>query len=155
MSFVRWVVDACVLYQAAKSNLDAVGFLCAIRERHGIALDQEGVIEDQYSCLIRETSLQNSFVKEWFIDLNDRPCGIYRYASRVPSSNKQHLCHSLGMRDDDLVYVGVACQTVDKTIVTEDLGPGDFGPSACQYLEEKLNIAVMPIVEAYKKAQLP
>lgn len=148
MASLWWVVDACVLYEVSKGNLQAFDFLLALLKRHGLALDQGWIIQGQYTPVL----YRDAFLKSWFTHLNDTPGKIQWFASDVSSRHRKQLVQSLGFHDDDLVYIGVALRTPDKLVVSEDREPGDFDDPVCQYLEQNFSISVLCIAEACEKA---
>lgn len=120
----------------------------AVGQSHGIAMDIQGKIEKEYE-LPRQ---QIAVIGLWFSHLQSIEGKICRLDSRVFNKNRRKLRESLHFHDDDMVYVGVACKTPDKLIVSEDRSSGDFDECVCQYLNEALGITVLHIAEACDKA---
>ncbi len=143
----RWVLDANIVYKAAKENSEAVILLLEIELHDGLGLDHEQAIDKEYGPALE----QHPTVGGWFWRMVTEG-RAKRFDSEIPTECEKCF-HKMKFHNDDWKYVGVAMRTEDHLIVTEDLGEHDFCQKICDYLKMTYDTHVLCLAEACEKAK--
>ena len=148
MASDHYVLDTEVLVVASMGDqalcLDAVALLHAIRERHLIALDNEGEIMREYSRYMRPATL----VAQWWSQMVTRRKISY-YSSRLTRLHAAKL-RDVSFHASDCKFVGVACRTPSKLLVAEE--SGYWQAAVVQCLQDDIRLNVLRIKDALSRA---
>src|SRR5260370_19949340 len=128
--------------------METLALLHEIKLHHKIALDHGRSILQEYFRNLNGGSHAGQWVR---ITLARADKTMWR-TGKVPHRHKQVLLTELAFDPSDIVFVGVAYQSSDRIIVTED---SDYSTAVKTYLSDEMGISVLSINEALEKAQDP
>jgi len=148
----EFVLDTCSIKIAENPcnprSLETLALLHEIKSHHKIALDHGRSILREYFRNLDGNSHAGQWVK---ITIARADKTMWR-AGKVPQRHSQVLLMELKFDPSDIVFVGVAYETPDRVIVTED---SDYSTPVRNYLLSEMGINVLSIGEALRKAQAP
>jgi hypothetical protein len=148
----EFVLDTCSIKIAENPcnprSLETLALLHEIRSHHKIALDHGRTILREYFRNLDG----NSHAGQWVRITVARADKTMWRAGKVPRRHSQVLLTELKFDPSDIVFVGVAYETVDRIIVTED---SDYSSEVRKYLSKEMGINVVSVSEALEKAQTP
>ncbi len=136
---MNWVIDTNILIFASNVNeekyFNAVEFVLDVRKNHSIVIDHKREIVKEYNKKLKN----NPFYKKWWKHMISTKGKIAFHDSKIPSYHKNKL-ENLKFHNDDLLFVGVASNSCDKLLVTED--KDDYNKNIRYYLKQNLDINV-------------
>lgn len=153
MDSLQWVLDTWVLATASDPHnskaLDALSLLNEILHKHSVVLDIEGEILNEYKRHLYVS--HQTHVKQWWTQMQLK--GKYSFVtSKLNQRPKHHLLNKLSFHSDDIKFVGVASNSKDKLLVSED---SHYTPEVRQYVYKSLRVHVMDLSEANDRARDP
>jgi hypothetical protein len=150
MAISEWVLDTQILEIASTGEhplaLDAAALLCAIRDRHLLAIDCEGEIVHEYDPYLRPGTL----AEQWWTQMNQR--GKLRYHSHQLKQRQRRALAALRFDPSDWKFVGVACRTASHLLVAEE--PDYWDPQVADYLVNHMHIVLLRTNETATAAGL-
>jgi hypothetical protein len=148
----EFVLDTCSIKIAENPcnprSLETLALLHEIKSHHKIALDHGRSILKEYFRNLNG----NSHAGQWVRITVARADKTMWRAGKVPQRHSQVLLAELKFDPSDIVFVGVAYETADRIIVTED---SDYSTEVRNYLSCEMGISVVSVSEALELAQAP
>lgn len=133
-----WTIDTCVLYLAARADVDAMYLLLRVlQQAHHVAFDHEGCIQREYRHCVESTG--NPLLRKWFKASVDK---LAVFFTGSLSSRHRGALRKLKFHRDDLPFVGVCSRTQSKNLVSED---SDYTREVSEYLSAQMGICVQDI----------
>jgi hypothetical protein len=152
MQGLEWVLDTWVLVKSDEPMddraADAVSLLNEIWRQHQVAIDHEGLIEEEY----QDNIAPRGHAAKWWIRMVSFAGKICRRSGKLDRRHSSRLLDALRFHDDDLPFVAVAATGPDHLLVAEE---SDYRAEVREYLTDKLRIKVLTVSEALELAQDP
>lgn len=135
--------------------LSSMAVLEEIKCSHSISVDNKGEIFSKYKekKIMREYSDGHRFLEIFWKHMIKEEGKIMHIEPFIEEQHKEQLLY-LGFKRNDMIFVEVANNTADKTIITID---SDFGielknqrkhPRIKRFLETKLNVQALTPIDA-------
>ena len=113
---------------------EAASALCIIEHDHSICVDKDGIIDRIYIRIIEN----DKFLRKWYSKIISKGKRCV-YNGRISNRHRERL-ERLQYHVKDAIYIGVAYNSSDKIIFTND---GDFyEKKIMNYLNVKMNINI-------------
>jgi len=144
----EWVLDTQILEIASTGEdplcLDAAALLCAIRDRHFLAIDSEGEIQREYQPYLRPGTV----AAQWWAQMNQR--GRLCYHSHQLQRRHRRALAALSFDISDWKFVGVAYGIPSRLLVAEERHY--WNPPVADYIHNDMHIALTHTQDALARA---